>query len=151
MVKNEKQKAIIVDLDGTLCDVEHRVHHVQGPNKDWLQFNQLLVHDALNDWCFELIEAMVARNYKIIFVTGRGESNRLPTEEWLTRHSVAYEHLYMRALLDQREDADVKEDIYLQFIEPKYHISFVLDDRQSVVDRWRELKLVCLQCAPGNF
>jgi phosphoglycolate phosphatase-like HAD superfamily hydrolase len=144
-------KAIIVDLDGTLCDVEHRVHHVQGPNKDWQQFNQLLVHDTLNNWCMELIEAMSARDYKIIFVTGRGEGNRISTEEWLARHNIMYEHLYMRALLDQREDGDVKEDIYREFIQNKYHVLFVVDDRKSVVDRWREMKLVCLQCAPGNF
>jgi uncharacterized HAD superfamily protein len=146
-----KQKAIIVDLDGTLCDVEHRVHHVEGENKNWYQFNKLLVHDPLNNWCFELIEAMGARDYKIIFVTGRGEGNREPTEEWLKRHNIVYEHLFMRSLLDQREDGDVKEDIYRQYIENNYDVLFVVDDRKSVVDRWREIKLVCLQCAPGNF
>jgi FMN phosphatase YigB (HAD superfamily) len=145
------QKAIIVDLDGTLCDCEHRVHHVQGAHKNWEQFNQLLVHDTLNDWCFELIEAMSARGYKIIFVTGRGEENRVPTEAWLNKHNVSFEHLYMRALLDRREDGDVKEDIYHQFIEKKYQTLFVVDDRKSVVDRWREMNLICLQCAPGNF
>lgn len=145
------QKAIIVDLDGTLCDVEHRVHHVQGRHKNWEQFNQLLIHDTLNHWCFELIEAMHAQNYKIIFVTGRGEGNRDSTEEWLSRHHVVYDHLYMRAMLDRREDDDVKEDIYRQFIENKYQILFVVDDRKSVVDRWREMNLTCLQCAPGNF
>jgi uncharacterized HAD superfamily protein len=145
------QKAIIVDLDGTLCDCEHRVHHVQGAHKNWEQFNQLLVHDTLNDWCFELIEAMSARGHKIIFVTGRGEENRDPTEAWLNKNNVKFEHLYMRALLDRREDGDVKEDIYRQFIEKKYQTIFVVDDRKSVVDRWREMNLICLQCAPGNF
>ena len=92
---SEKTKAIIVDLDGTLCDVEHRVHHVQGSNKNWHEFHSLLVEDGLNHWCFELMAAMSAQGYKILFVTGRGEGYREPTEAWLTRHKVNYEHLYM--------------------------------------------------------
>lgn len=146
-----KVKAILVDLDGTLCDVEHRVHHVQGKDKNWKAFNELMIHDELNHWCFELMEAMTSRGYKIIFVTGRGESSRVPTESWLKKHHVKYEHLYMRGVLDRREDSDVKEDIYLQSIEQNYQVLFVIDDRKSVVDRWRKLELICLQCAPGDF
>ena len=146
-----KVKAILVDLDGTLCDVEHRVHHVQGKTKNWKAFNELMVHDDLNHWCFELMEAMGDRGYKIIFVTGRGEPSRQPTENWLKKHNVKYEHLYMRGVLDQREDSDVKEEIYFQKIEQIYQVLFVVDDRKSVVERWRKLDLVCLQCAPGDF
>lgn len=148
---SSKQKAIIVDLDGTLCDVDHRVHHVQSETKNWKAFNELMVHDELNHWCFELMAAMTARGYKVLFVTGRGEAWRAPTETWLHKHAVIYEHLFMRALIDYREDSDVKEDIYRNMIEQNYQVLFVIDDRKSVVERWRALELVCLQCAPGNF
>jgi uncharacterized HAD superfamily protein len=148
---NNKKPAIIVDLDGTLCDVDHRVHHVSGPKKDWIKFNELLVHDKLNHWCFELIEAMSARGYSVIFITGRGEDYRRLTEEWLNKHQISYKHLYMRGVLDHREDADVKEDIYKYVVDKDYRVLFVVDDRKSVVERWRKLELTCLQCAPGNF
>jgi FMN phosphatase YigB (HAD superfamily) len=148
---SEKIKAIIVDLDGTLCDVEHRVHHVSGVNKNWVEFHESLIHDDLNHWCFELIAAMSSRGYKIIFVTGRGEAYRTQTAAWLLKHEVDYEHLYMRAVIDYREDSDVKEDIYINMIRDHYQVMFVVDDRKSVVDRWRKLDLICLQCAPGNF
>ena len=148
---NSKSKAILVDLDGTLCDCEHRVHHVRGEKKNWKAFNKLMVHDQLNHWCFELMEAMAARDYKIIFVTGRGELSRVPTENWLKKHSVKYDHLFMRGVLDIREDADVKEEIFELHIKQNYQVLFVVDDRKSVVERWRKLDLICLQCAPGNF
>ncbi len=148
---SNKQKAIIVDLDGTLCDVGHRVHHVEKVEKDWKQFNELMVHDSLNHWCFELMEALIDRGYKILFVTGRGEFWRGPTETWLLKHSVKYDLLFMRGILDRREDSDVKQDIYEQNIKDHYDILFVVDDRKSVVERWRKLELVCLQCAPGDF
>lgn len=148
---NDKSKAIIVDLDGTLCDLEHRVHHVRAQKKNWKEFFALMVHDKLNHWCYELMEAMGARGYKIIFVTGRDETYRSHTEEWLKKHNVKYEHLYMRSAIDFRPDSDVKEEIYLEKIEQDYQVLFVVDDRKSVVERWRKLELVCLQCAPGDF
>ena len=33
----------------------------------------------------------------------------------------------------------------------KHEVSFILEDRQSVVDHWRSLGYTCLQVAPGNF
>jgi acid phosphatase class B len=144
-------KAIIVDLDGTLTNVEHRVHHVRLDPKNWKEFNDLMIHDPIHSWCSELIFAMKARGYKIIFVTGRGEDYRDQTESWLKKHQVNYDELYMRKVNDFREDADVKEEIYHQEIEKKNQVLFVVDDRKSVVARWRELDLVCLQCDWGDF
>ena len=147
----EKDKAIIVDLDGTLCDVEHRVHHVQKKPRDWRAFNQAMDQDESYFWCIELIAAMKARGYKILFVTGRDENFRELTAAWLKRHHVVHDELYMRRANDFREDADVKEEIYFQKIEKVAQVLFVVDDRKSVVERWRKLELVCLQCAPGDF
>ncbi len=146
-----KKKAIIIDLDGTLCDVEHRVHHVKGPQKNWNAFNESLMHDACYEWCFELIHAMKDRGYQILFVTGRSDDCRADTTSWLSKHNVQYDELYMRGLKDFREDSYVKEDLYKDYIEPHYKVLFVVDDRKSVVQRWRELGLTCLQCAPGDF
>lgn len=146
-----KNKAIIVDLDGTLCDVEHRIHHVKGPKKNWRAFNESIIHDTLYEWCYELIEAMRNRGYAILFVTGRSEDYRGHTTGWLARHNVHFDHLYMRGVRDFREDSDVKEDLYRDFILEHFNVLFVVDDRKSVVERWRKMGLVCLQCAPGNF
>lgn len=144
-------KAIIVDLDGTLCDVEHRVHHVRSKPKNWSAFNQAMDQDQPYFWCIELIAAMKARDYKIYFVTGRDENFREMTTAWLKRHNVIFDELYMRRDQDFREDSEVKEEIYLSKIEKNAQVLFVVDDRKSVVERWRKLGLTCLQCAPGDF
>ena len=148
---NKRTKAIIVDLDGTLCDVEHRLEFVRKVPIDWIQFNQRLSGDKLNHWCFELIKAMQAQGYNVLFVTGRGEDFRELTDEWLLRHHIHHHGLFMRPKNDHREDADVKEELYHQFIKTHYDVLFVVDDRASVVKRWREMGLICLQCDWGNF
>ncbi len=147
----KKTKAIIVDLDGTLCNVDHRVQYVQGVQKNWKEFNDRMGSDSLNHWCFELISAMKQQGYSVLFVTGRDESYKTHTLSWLNQYHVPFDELHMRKVGDYREDSDVKEAIYKQDIENKYDILFVVDDRKSVVDRWRKLELICLQCAPGLF
>lgn len=43
-----KQKAIIVDLDGTLCNAEHRKHYVEAKKKDWKSFYNGIAQDKPN-------------------------------------------------------------------------------------------------------
>lgn len=144
-------KAILVDLDGTLTNVDHRVYHVKKDEIDWRAFSDGMGNDTLNVWCFEIIAAMADRGYKIIFVTGRSESYRNHTESWLSKHQVSYDKLYMRKSKDRREDSEIKKEIYHQFIEESYNTLFVIDDRLSVVKMWRDLGLICLQCDWGDF
>lgn len=46
----------------------------------------------------------------------------------------------------------MKRELYETFVEGKYNVRLVLDDRNQVVDMWRdELGLTCFQVAPGDF
>lgn len=145
------KKAIIIDLDGTLANCDHRVHFVKSKPKNWDAFFAGMGEDVLNKWCAELIEAMRMKNYTILFVTGREEKYKVATLDWLKKNKVEFDHLFMRELKDVRDDFLVKEEIYNQKIKNHYDILFVVDDRVSVVNKWRELGLVCLQCDVGNF
>lgn len=145
-----KQKAIIVDLDGTLCDTRHRQHHMAAEKKNWMAFYEGISQDEPNQWCLELVRAMAYR-CEIVFVSGRPDTYREITEAWLKPHLGLPQYLYMRREGDFRKDSVVKEEIYRRDIEPKHEILFCIDDRQQVVDAWRELGLVCLQCAKGDF
>jgi len=143
--------AIIVDLDGTLTDCEHRVHHVEKEEKDWKSFNEGMIHDELNQWCFDLINAMSSQGSEIILVTGRSDDYRQHSEKWLKENGISYHSLFMRAVSDERVDAIVKKEVYDQHIKEKFNVQFVLEDRKSVVEMWREEGLTCLQCDWGNF
>jgi uncharacterized HAD superfamily protein len=144
-------KAIIVDIDGTLADVEHRVHHVRSNDKNWHAFNEGMSDDSLNFWCLDLICAMKNEETETLLVTGRGEEYRQHTEEWLKKHNVPYSKLFMRKARDHRGDDLIKREIYDTKIKDHYKILFVVDDRLSVVRMWREIGLVCLQCDWGDF
>ena len=145
--------AIIVDLDGTLCNIEHRRHHVatpEGVKKDWEAFYQGIPNDTIHRWCEELVWKMSV-DYHIIFVTGRPNNYINLTQDWLGRHELQWAPLLMRKEGDFRPDNVVKKEIYEIHIKDHYDVLFCVDDRQQVVDMWRELGLTCLQCDKGNF
>jgi predicted secreted acid phosphatase len=146
-----KQPAIIVDLDGTLCNADHRRHHVESKPKNWKAFYDGMVDDHINAWCVRLVNAMASKGYQVLFVTGRPDNYRKQTEDWIAPRLWSGSPIFMRKEGDYRQDSIVKTQIYKEAIEPHYDVLFCIDDRKQVVDAWRALGLVCLQCAEGNF
>jgi hypothetical protein len=159
---------MIVDLDGTLCNIDHRLHHVRNDNKKkrrWDLFFKEVPGDSVNEWCKLLINR--AHYNPVILCSGRPDSTRKDTEAWLMKHGFAkelyvkengekvidrrYRHLFMRHRTDHRQDSIVKE-IILEFeIKTRYNVWMAVDDRKQVVDMWRKHGITCLQCAEGDF
>jgi hypothetical protein len=137
-----RSDGIIVDLDGTLA-----IHQDRSP------FDWGLVHtDLPNTPVVSVVRAMAAAGYSIVYCSGRDSVCREATETWINEHVGVDGPLYMRARGDNRKDAVVKKELYENHIEPTYRIAFVLDDRDQVVELWRnELGLTCFQVAPGSF
>lgn len=149
-------KIIIVDLDGTLCDITHRKKYIDGSmgKKDWEKFYENCENDEVNDFCSKLILSLKYSSYQIlpIFITGRPEKIRIATDRWLYHHLLVHNpFIFMRPDGDFRPDYIVKKEIYEREIKGKYDVLFAIDDRQQVVDMWREEGLVCLQCDKGDF
>lgn len=143
------KQAIIVDIDGTIA-----THYDADGNQLREHHDNSQLHvDLPIPEIIELVQMYDDIGYSILIVTGRmgNDTSRNLTEEWLRRHLLQYDHLFMRANKDFRPDAEVKQDIYKQFIEPYFEIRLVLDDRQRVVDMWRANGLRCLQVDVGDF
>ena len=151
---------IICDLDGTLCDIEHRRAHVETTPKNWDSFFYGMENDTVNEAVMCVLDGWIAGyeidaldNNKVIFCTGRPDKYRAATEAWLDEHygiPITGRQLHMRKDGDYRPDDIVKEEILNTHID-KDHVMFVLDDRQQVVDMWRRNGLQCFQVAEGNF
>ena len=142
-VVNKKGNAIIVDIDGTLA---HRC------DRNWFEYDKV-DQDHLDIAVYGIVEAFQKKGYTILIVSGREgtEVCRQKTLAWLDKHEVPYYDLMMRKEGDFRRDSIVKKEIYDTLIKDKFDVEFVLDDRQQVVDMWREIGLKCLQVQPGNF
>jgi hypothetical protein len=140
---------VLVDMDGTLADVSHRVHHVRGRGrKDWPAFFRGMAKDPPNE-----VVAGWVRNlkpeYTIVILSGRPSNYAGATVEWLRRHRIPFDHLLMRPAGDHRPDHVVKQEL-MQTL-PRERIAFVIDDRASVCRMWRGQGLRVFQVAEGDF
>lgn len=136
-----KPTAIIVDIDGTLAHRGNRSPYDETK----------VINDSVDGTIKKLVSLLSVDDNIIILLSGRHESCRPDTIQWLNNKCIDYDKLFMRKTDDNRNDAVVKEEIYKELIEPYYDIEFVLDDRNRVVDMWRGIGLKCLQVADGNF
>jgi hypothetical protein len=79
------------------------------------------------------------------------EMERDLTVWWMGVHEIPYHALYMRSDNDYRADFIVKEELLAQLRADGYNPVMAFDDRQQVVDMWRENGLICAQVAKGDF
>lgn len=147
---------VLVDIDGTIAKIGDRLKYLQQEPKDWDSFYEHCDEDEPIDEILNLVMSLqeeVVCDYKIIYVTGRRESVREKTKNWLRCQGMFVDdkHLLMRKDGDHRHDIEVKPELILEAGINLGEIAFVLEDRNSMVKKWRELGLICLQVAEGDF
>lgn len=139
LFKSEKG-IVLCDIDGTIADVTHRLHHVKKEPKDWKSFFEALEGDApRTDVLFRLWE-LEDQGYDVMFVTARPEDYRSETETWLQLVAkVGWRHftMVMRRSGDKRPDTEVKQEMYDKYFK-HYNVVKVFDDRPRVIEMWRE-------------
>ena len=149
MSNSNSQKIIIFDIDGTLADCSERVHHLEKSPKDWESFFDGMESDRPNHPVVEICNAMENNGHYILLCTGRYEKHRVVTEKWLGEHNILYHELRMRADNDKRPDTEIKREMISDKELKK--LLLVVEDRERVVEMWRNLGITCLQCDSGNF
>ena len=194
----------ICDIDGTLMNIDHRRHYVEGDKKDWKSFEDNIKHDTFNKQLNNLINLIEHIRWdkfeeetyddvtefdvghfknRVYYFSGRSEKLREITvaqilyatfmEEysldkilkfikhdsenfnlWGHFYRQTSNQLFLRADKDYREDSIVKSEMLDKLIETEgvnINSLIIFDDRQSVVDMWRERGVTCFQVAKGDF
>ncbi len=129
------KSTVVVDIDGTLADIAHRRHHIEGRRKKWGKFFKEMDRDLPIPEVAAKVRAL-SQDHHIILVTGRPDDYREVTELWLKKHKIPYQQLYMRKAGDFRPDDIVKEEILARHLN-KEEIKLVIEDRPRVIRMWR--------------
>lgn len=143
-------KIAIVDIDGTLSIVGDRKKYLQQNPPNWDEFYSRCWIDSQFKEIVDLVW-IIQGHYDIILCTGRRESCRKDTVEWLDTYNINYEELLMRPNGDTRHDTILKPELIEKAGIKLKDVSIVLEDRSSMVKKWRELGFTCLQVADGDF
>lgn len=140
----DKPWAVLCDIDGTLA---HGIGVTRKPY-EWDKVETDTIDPVVADLLTNLYSDGVTR---IILMSGRDGSCRGKTEDWLHKMGVPYDHLHMREEGDNRKDFIIKRELFDKHIRNDFEVSFVLDDRNQVVDMWRQMGLKVFQVAEGDF
>lgn len=138
-----KRKAIIFDIDGTLA-IRATGPDGRGPY-DWDRVGEDTVNESVMTIANMLgFAAGATDDYEVLFFSGRDERCTFQTNLWL-RHHYSYDYLLrMRPEKDNRPDYEVKREM-LEWATEFYDIVAVFDDRNQVVDMWRDNGITCMQ------
>jgi putative acid phosphatase of HAD superfamily subfamily IIIB len=148
----KKKPAVIVDLDQSLINNEHRQHFMQGDTKRWASFFDAMRDDTVYPEV-KLIVDLIFRHTEIavLLVTGRPSHLHGVTLQNLHDLEINFTALIMRAQNDNRADAEVKLDMLEGIKSMGFDPLFVIDDRPEVVHMWRSQGIRCLQCDPKGW
>ncbi len=125
----------VVDLDGVLADVRHRLHHLERRPKDWSAFFAAAPADPVLAEGRRVVEALV-EVHDVAYLSGRPESCRADTEEWLGRHRLPAAPVHLRPVTDRRPSRLFKVD-RLRELAAHRSVAVVVDDDPDVLDAVR--------------
>lgn len=129
---------VVFDVDGTLANVEHRVHYWRETPKNWDKFKSEMINDTPIKPICKLAREMWSLGHIVLICTGRGEDSRDLTERWMWDNHILFAKMYMRAENDRRHDAIVKKELLDQIIDEFGKPDLWFDDRPRVVKMLRE-------------
>lgn len=140
----EPGPCVLVDLDGTLADARHRLHHLDRKPRNWDAFNGAAGKDPLITATFRWLESL-GDHLSIVILTGRPTTVADLTVAWLAQHQVRWDLLAMRPANDRAEAANLKR----RLLDALRHLGFdpqlAIDDEAGVVAAYERAGVPCLQ------
>ena len=141
----------IFDIDGTLANGDHRLHHIQKEPKDWDSYFKASLSDLPHKHIIDLAKRLAMTGAAIVYVSGRSDLVRTETMAWLGCYGAPHGKLYMRKQGDHRNDDLLKIELLAELRADHFNPLMAFDDRKRVVDAWRKAGVPCCQVADGDF
>ncbi|WP_456823772.1 phosphatase domain-containing protein [Cellulomonas sp. P5_E12] len=141
---------MIVDVDGTLCDVREIRGWVEPlPSArefkaDFDRFHSESINCPPHPAVVDFVSRAKTHGFAVLVVTAREQKWSFLTLLWLAENGVEFDELYMRANADYRPDAQVKAEIE-RAIAARFVARLALDDRSEIIEVWRAAGIATAQ------
>lgn len=135
MSRASPRMLVVVDLDGVVADVRHRLHHLRSQPKDWSSFFAAAPQDPVLTEGRRVVDALAAV-HDVVYVSGRPERCRADTQAWLDAVGLPAGPVRLRAVRDHRPARLVKRDVVDELARTR-SIAVVVDDDPQVLETLR--------------
>lgn len=142
----DQATAVLVDLDGTLCDTSGRAHLLDKKPRDWEAYSLACGDDKPIPFAIEVVQDLADRGHRIVISTGRGIVARKQTNAWLLRNGVPWHTIFMRKVGDMRRNPELKRERAEQVMRES-RVLFALEDHPAVVREYAALGIPSLVVA----
>jgi len=132
---SDKPMVAVIDIDGVVADLRHRLHHVTEHPKDWRAFFADAGQDGLLAKGEETVRAL-AEVYDLVYLSGRPERLRGVTERWFAHHDLPEGPLLLRPSDDYRPSSVYKVEV-LETLAETRTVVVLVDDDPRVLDAAR--------------
>lgn len=122
----------VVDLDGVVADVRHRLRYVERTPKDWASFFAAAVDDPVHEEGRAIVERL-REEHEVVYLTGRPQTERANTKRWLDQHGLGGHSVHMRPPRERRPAALVKVEV-LRKLAAGRTVAVVVDDDVRVIE-----------------
>jgi len=141
-------KVALIDMDGCVADVKHRVWIVSNldavaPHRRqemWDMFHSAMEFDEPARSVINVVNSL-SSDVLVVILTGRPEKYKAGTLEQLTRWKVRHDHLIMRKEGDRQSSVNLKKQVVMHMMEIGLEIVQAIDDREDICDMYRELEI----------
>jgi|SRR5210317_1310115 len=151
-------KTVIFDLDGTLALIDDRraISTKDNGKMDWDTFfdPDNIKLDKPNWPVILMAQTLKKAGHSVVIFSGRSKATKDATRAWLNNHKIPFDVLKMRPTdggLKWMKDDLLKKKWLTDLFPNTDDIICVFDDRDKVVQMWRDNGITCFQVADGNF
>lgn len=131
----QDRQLAVVDIDGVLADVRHRLHFVTRTPKDWGRFFAAARHDPPLEEGLETVRRL-AEVFTVVYLSGRPEHCRADTLRWFRKHGVPPGDLHLRPHDDHRPARQLKVSV-LRRLARQTPVAVLVDDDLEVCEAAR--------------
>lgn len=130
MSADQQRLLAVVDIDGVLADVRHRLHFLDERPKDWDGFFAAAVDDPPLEEGVSTARRL-AEAFTMVYLSGRPERCRQDTLAWFEKHDVPEGDLLLRPMGDRRPARLVKVEA-LDRLSRDVPVAVLVDDDEQV-------------------
>jgi hypothetical protein len=120
----------VIDVDGVLADVRHRLHFLEDRPKDWAGFFAAAVDDPPLEEGLTTARRL-AEAFTVVYLSGRPEHCRRDTLAWFGRYGVPQGEMLLRKPGDRRPARIVKVEA-LDRLAQQAPVAVLVDDDEEV-------------------
>lgn len=133
-------KAVLVDLDGTLVDVDPIRHLVQGKKRDFEAFHRASVDCLPNFQVLQRVKNHANNGFSIVILSGRESRFQRLTEFWLAMWDVPCSTLALRPTGDPRKDVILKNELF-ENLKEDFQFLEAIDDTDDLLRLWERKRI----------